>query len=231
MAIYRSLAAGVILRISNAETLKGDIIVDTKSCLMLFTRYPEAGNTKTRLIPHLGAVKAAELQRWMTASMARKMAALSPNIDRQIHFSGGGLAQMQTWLGQQFTYLPQFAGGLGHRLHQAFMGNFRSGRSAVVAIGADCPELSTRHLEQAFKQLQTHDVVIGPAADGGYYLIGLSHPQAKLFENIPWGTGEVLERTVAIATRLNLSIAFLEKLRDIDRPEDLELLEQMPVCI
>ena len=198
---------------------------------MLFTRYPEAGNTKTRLIPHLGAVRAAELQRWMTASMAQEMAALRPDIDRQIHFSGGGLSQMQAWLGRQFTYLPQFAGGLGHRLHQAFVGNFRSGMDAVVAIGADCPQLSTRHFEQAFKQLKTHDVVIGPAADGGYYLIGLNRPQAKLFEDIPWGTGDVFEQTVAIATSLNLSIATLEQLRDVDRPEDLELLTQIPICI
>lgn len=206
-------------------------IVNTSACLMLFTRYPEAGNTKTRLIPHLGAERAAELQRWMTASMAREMAELRPEIDRQIHFSGGGLSQMQAWLGRQFTYLPQFAGGLGHRLHQAFMQNFRSGMGAVVAIGADCPELSSRHLEQAFKQLQTYDVVLGPAADGGYYLIGLNRPQAQLFENIPWGTGEVFERTVAIANRLNLSIAMLEQLRDVDRPEDLVLLNQIPICI
>ncbi|MEM1252256.1 MAG: TIGR04282 family arsenosugar biosynthesis glycosyltransferase [Cyanobacteria bacterium P01_H01_bin.21] len=205
--------------------------MDITACLMLFTRYPEAGNTKTRLIPHLGAVRAAELQRWMTASMAREMAALHPDIDRQIHFSGGGLLQMQAWLGRQFTYLPQFAGGLGNRLHQAFVGNFRSGMDAVVAIGADCPQLSARHFEQAFKQLKTHDVVLGPAADGGYYLIGLNRPQSKLFEDIPWGTGDVFEQTVAIANSLNLSIATLEQLRDVDRPEDLELLTQIPLCI
>ncbi|NEQ49810.1 MAG: glycosyltransferase [Leptolyngbya sp. SIO3F4] len=202
------------------------------SCLMLFTRYPEAGNTKTRLIPHLGAVRAAELQRWMTASMAREMAALRPDIDRQIHFAGGGLSQMQAWLGRQFTYFPQFAGGLGNRLHQAFMGNFCSGMKAVVAIGADCPELSIRHFEQAFKQLKTHDLVLGPAADGGYYLIGLRQPQAKLFENISWGTSEVFKQTVAIANCLNLSIATLEQLRDVDRPEDLEVLDnKMPICL
>ncbi|MEM9484840.1 MAG: TIGR04282 family arsenosugar biosynthesis glycosyltransferase [Cyanobacteria bacterium P01_F01_bin.116] len=205
--------------------------MDTESCLMLFTRYPKAGNTKTRLIPHLGATQAAELQRWMTASMAREMAALGPSIERQIHFSGGSLAQMQAWLGRQFTYLPQFAGDLGNRLHQAFLGNFRSGMGTVVAIGADCPGLSTRHFEQAFRYLQTYDLVLGPAADGGYYLIGLAQPQAKLFENIPWGTGEVFERTVAIANTLNLSIAILEQLRDVDRPEDLEILDKMPICL
>lgn len=205
--------------------------MDTQSCLMLFTRYPEAGNTKTRLIPHLGAVQAAELQRWMTTSVAREIAALGPGVDRQIHFSGGCLSQMQAWLGRQFTYLPQFAGGLGNRLHRAFLGNFQAGSGAVVAIGSDCPELNTEHLEQAFCQLQTHDVVLGPAADGGYYLIGLNRPQPQLFETIPWGTGDVFERTVAIATTLNLSIATLEQLRDVDRPEDLEVLESMAICL
>ena len=201
------------------------------ACLMLFTRYPEAGNTKTRLIPHLGAKRAAELQRWMTASMAKEMAALRLDIDRQIHFSGGGLSQMQAWLGRQFTYLPQFAGGLGNRLHQAFVKNFCSGMNAVVAIGADCPQLSAHHFEQAFEELQTHDVVLGPAADGGYYLIGLNSPHLELFEGIPWGTGDVFAQTVAIATRLNLSIATLEQLRDVDRPEDLEVLDRMPLCL
>lgn len=195
---------------------------------MLFTRYPEVGNTKTRLIPYLGARRAAELQRWMTTSMAQEMTALHPDIDRQIHFSGGGLPQMQTWLGRQFTYLPQLVGNLGNRLHQAFARNFQAGMAAVVAIGADCPELSIRHFEQAFGHLKSHDVVLGPAADGGYYLIGLRCPQARLFENIPWGTGEVFERTVAIATHLNLSIATLEELRDVDRPEDLEIFKTIP---
>ncbi|MEO0352776.1 MAG: TIGR04282 family arsenosugar biosynthesis glycosyltransferase [Cyanobacteria bacterium P01_A01_bin.15] len=191
---------------------------------MLFTRYPEAGNTKTRLIPYLGAVRAAELQRWMTQRVAGEMAALCSDIERQVHFSGGGLPQMQAWLGQQFTYHRQTTGGLGQRLHQAFMGNFQAGKAAVVAIGSDCPELNTDHLEQAFEALQTRDVVLGPAVDGGYYLIGLSQPQAKLFQDIPWGTGDVYARTVAIANHLNLAITTLEPLRDVDRPEDLELL-------
>lgn len=206
-------------------------IVDARACVMLFTRYPEAGNTKTRLIPYLGAVRAAELQRWMTAAMAREMAVLGLDIDRQVHFSGGDLPQMQTWLGGQFNYRPQAAGGLGHRLQQAFRTNFEAGMETVVAIGADCPQLSADHFEQAFQQLQTHDVVLGPAVDGGYYLIGLRAYQAQLFEEIPWGTGTVFERTVAIASHLNLSIATLEELRDVDRPEDLDWLKQIPMCI
>ncbi|MBT9311126.1 TIGR04282 family arsenosugar biosynthesis glycosyltransferase [Leptothoe kymatousa TAU-MAC 1615] len=194
---------------------------------MLFTRYPKAGNTKTRLIPHLGAVEAAALQRRMTEAMAGEMAFLGPEIDRQVHFAGGELAQMRTWLGRQFTYLPQFAGDLGNRLHQAFVDNFGLEMEAVVAIGADCPQLKNSHFKQAFRLLKTHDVVLGPAADGGYYMIGLNHPQPQLFENISWGTSEVFAQTVAIAKTLNLSVATLEQLRDVDRPEDLEILNSV----
>ena len=104
---------------------------------MLFTRYPEAGNTKTRLIPYLGAERAAELQRWMTAAMAREMAALGPDIDRQVHFSGGDRLQMQRWLGEQFTYRPQAGETLGRRLQQAFGDNFAAGMAAVVVPDPD----------------------------------------------------------------------------------------------
>lgn len=198
---------------------------------MLFTRYPKAGNTKTRLIPHLGATQAAELQRWMTSSVAGELKAMGPDTERQIHFAGGCRTEMQTWLGRQFRYIPQMAGNLGNRLHQAFVGNFQSGMNAVVAIGADCPDLKQHHLDQALQQLQTHDLVLGPAVDGGYYLIGLRQSQPALFKSIPWGTGEVFERTVAIANQLNLSIATLETLRDIDRPEDLQSLNRVPICL
>ncbi|MEO0539352.1 MAG: TIGR04282 family arsenosugar biosynthesis glycosyltransferase [Cyanobacteria bacterium P01_A01_bin.105] len=193
-------------------------------CLILFTRYPQAGNTKTRLIPHLGAINAANLQRCMTEHMVKQMTALSPRIDRVVQFSGESLGQMRAWLGHHLCYQPQSAGSLGARLHQAFVEQFQAGKTRVVVIGADCPEISTAHLTTAFHQLQTHDLVLGPAADGGYYLIGLNQPQADLFEQIPWGTGQVFERTRAIAARLNLSLATLEELHDIDRPEDLARL-------
>ena len=195
--------------------------------LILFSRYPRAGNTKTRLIPHLGAVNAANLQRRMTEHMAQQMRSLPSNIDLEVQFSGGRLDQMRDWLGKDLSYQPQIAGSLGPKLHSAFVNQFRSGKTRVVVIGSDCPEITTAHLTSAFQQLETRDLVLGPAADGGYYLIGLRQPQPSLFEAIPWGTGEVFETTAAIAAQLNLSVAQLEQLHDIDRPEDLARLSEI----
>lgn len=196
--------------------------------LILFTRYPEAGKTKTRLIPYLGAEKAADLQRQMTEHILAMTQPLQTTgaLSLEIHYSGGGLRQMQSWLGTLLTYRPQPSGDLGHRLHQAFDHNFRAGVERIVVIGSDCPAIKPYHLQQAFQQLSSHDVVLGPADDGGYYLVGLSRSCAELFQGIAWGTGQVFTQTAAIATRLNLSLTTLETLRDIDRPEDVQLFEQ-----
>ncbi|MEL6137637.1 MAG: TIGR04282 family arsenosugar biosynthesis glycosyltransferase [Cyanobacteria bacterium J06628_6] len=198
--------------------------VDTDACLILFTRYPEPGTTKTRLIPRLGAVRAAQLQRQMTEHMVREIGSIRARISLEIHFSGGCLDRMKNWLGRHLTYRSQSPGGLGQSLHQAFSRQFESGKTGVVVIGSDCPDISAAHLEEAFRRLQTHDVVLGPAEDGGYYLIGLRQAQAELFKGISWGTAAVFEQTREIATRLNLSIATLEQLSDVDRPEDLDRL-------
>lgn len=141
----------------------------------------------------------------------------------EIHFSGGSLLQMQHWLGPQLAYHPQSGGGLGHRLNDAFVQGFQAGLERIVIIGSDCPEIDATHLEQAFCQLHSHDVVLGPAQDGGYYLVGLRRACAELFQGITWGTEQVFKQTVAIATQLGLSLATLETLRDVDRPEDIAI--------
>ncbi|NER79153.1 MAG: DUF2064 domain-containing protein [Leptolyngbya sp. SIO1D8] len=130
----------------------------------------------------------------------------------------------------ELAYRPQCSGDLGHRLQRTFDTGFRTDLDRIVVIGADCPEITTHHLEQAFDQLKSHDVVLGPAQDGGYYLVGLSQICADLFQGIAWGTGQVFRQTVAIAARLNLSLATLETLRDVDYPEDISIFEQALCC-
>lgn len=194
--------------------------------LMLFTRYPEAGKTKTRLIPHLGAQRAALLQRRMTEHIVTELR--PPQQDSpwalEVHFAGGSVGEMWRWLGAGLTYRAQPGGDLGDRLQQTFARGFRQQRERIVVIGSDCPAITANHVEQAFRALQRHQVVLGPAQDGGYYLVGLSRPCDPLFQNIAWSTPQVLEQTVAIATRLQLSLTTLEPLPDIDRPEDLAVL-------
>ncbi len=204
--------------------------------LMLFTRYPVPGQTKTRMIPHLGPEGAAALQRQMTEYILNEMteAARDLSLAVEVHFSGGSLAQMQDWLGDRpmVTYHPQVAGTLGDRLiaafRQSFNGDyFEAGRPGAIAIGSDCPALGMEHLSAAVAALERVDVAIGPATDGGYYLIGLAQPQPALFQTIDWGTERVLAQTLAAAAAQGLSIELLPPLTDVDLPEDLPEWEKI----
>lgn len=203
------------------------LVTTPPNALVMFTRYPKAGQAKTRLIPHLGATAAASLQRRMTEHIVETIRPLHKRrtLSLEIQFTGGTLAEMQAWLGKDWRYQPQSKGNLGQRLTTAFDRHFDQQFQRVVAIGADCPAIAADHVCQAFDALQTQDVVLGPAHDGGYYLVGLRQSRPALFDGIAWGTPQVFEQTIAISDRLNLSVATLETLRDIDRPEDLLLLQ------
>lgn len=190
--------------------------------LIVFTRYPVAGQAKTRLIPALGAAGAAALQRRMT----QHTLALAQTCDRplQIRFCGGSLAAMQSWLGADLDYQPQGDGDLGQRMCNALRDGFAQGGEPIVIIGTDCPLLDRQIIDSAFAALVAHDLVLGPAADGGYYLIGLRKLVPELFQSIAWSTATVLTQTLVIAQSLAISYALLPELSDIDRPEDLALL-------
>ncbi len=193
------------------------------SCLIIFTRYPEPGKAKTRLIPALGSQGAADLHRQMTEQTLTEVRSLQTlhSVAVEVRFSGGDRAQMQAWLGEDLSYSPQHSGDLGDRLSQAFQSAFDRGAKSVIAIGTDCPDLDASILTSAFEKLQTYDLALGAATDGGYYLIGLRRFVPDLFVGITWSTSIVLQQTVAIANQLKCSIAYLPTLSDVDRPEDL----------
>jgi hypothetical protein len=108
-------------------------------------------------------------------------------------------------------------------MNRAFQGSFRAGMGKVVIVGTDCPGLSEGQVQKAFGALEENDLVLGPANDGGYYLIGLRRPTEKLFRGIPWGTEKVLAQTLKVAQTLALKTFLLDPLGDVDRPEDLRL--------
>jgi len=191
--------------------------------LILFTRYPTPGQTKTRLIPVLGAEGAARLQRRLTLRTLRSAEALQAarGANLEIHFDGATEPQMQHWLGDRFKTCPQANGDLGQRLAWAFDQSFRDGSHATIIIGSDCPGLASDVLSEAFATLSEHPVVIGPANDGGYYLIGLRRPVPQLFSGISWGSSTVLAESLRILEKLSFKPALLQPLDDIDRPEDL----------
>ncbi|MHB9082052.1 MAG: TIGR04283 family arsenosugar biosynthesis glycosyltransferase [Pirellulaceae bacterium] len=193
--------------------------------LIIFTRYPEPHKTKRRLIPALGPARAANLQREMTRHTLRWARELMcrRNLSVEVHYEGGDEERMEACFGAGWVYRPQEHGDLGHRMSCAFRAALRGGMQESMIVGSDCPGLTADLAQSGFDALRDHDVVLGPAVDGGYYLIGLRGEAPQLFEAIPWGTGDVLQRTLEITARLGLSVAQLVPLRDVDRPEDLDV--------
>lgn len=204
-----------------------------KTQLIVFTRYPEAGSTKTRLIPAIGAVGAALLQQRLTMQtlgVVRDFQAHVP-AEAQIQFAGRDTVAMQAMFGNDIDYAPQLGDGLGDRLVNAIETAFQHKTDRVIVIGADCPQLHAQMLAEANRQLDQHDVVLGPAEDGGYYLIGMKSPQPSLFQDIPWGTSEVLTRTLEKIDSLRLRRTLLPPLSDVDYPEDLVLCRRWPQLV
>ncbi|MBU7582198.1 MAG: TIGR04282 family arsenosugar biosynthesis glycosyltransferase [Nostoc sp. TH1S01] len=198
-----------------------------KQHLIIFTRYPEPGQTKTRLIPALGSIGAANLQQQMTEYTLLQVHELQKaiNFSVEVRFAGGSLQLMQDWLGWELLYASQGDGDLGSRMARSLVDAFQKSAESVIIIGTDCPGLTSQILAAAFQQLQTVELVLGPALDGGYYLIGVRRFIPELFTNIDWGTSQVLPQTVAIAEKLGVSPIYLPALADVDRPEDLSLWE------
>jgi rSAM/selenodomain-associated transferase 2/rSAM/selenodomain-associated transferase 1 len=156
---------------------------------------------------------------------AAALAALQP-VAIEVRFEGGDAAKMAQWLGPRWTYRVQGPGDIGARMDRALSEAFTEGVPKAVLIGADIPDLSPAILEEAFARLEDRDLVIGPAADGGYYLIGTRRDRYEdlrpyLFNRIDWGTKRVLRTTLAAVAPLGLKIHLLPTLQDIDRPEDL----------
>lgn len=193
--------------------------------LLIFARHPALGQVKTRLAATVGPEKALETYREL---LARTRAA-AQGVDgfKTLWLAGEAPAtgsEFANWHG--FEPRPQPAGDLGERMHEAFAAAFAAGASAAVIIGTDCPELSTDILREAFAYLTTHDVVVGPAEDGGYYLLGLKTLVPAFFQNKAWSTDAVLATTLADASRLGLSVAHLPTLSDVDNAEDLAAWQQ-----
>ncbi len=187
----------------------------TRVVLMIFTRYPVPGKAKTRLIPQLGAAAAADLQKQMTEYTLAQ--ALGTGCPVQICYTGGSVEQMRQWLGPQHIYVEQGEGDLGERLKAAFSQAFARQADKVLVLGCDCPDNRTANIADAIRRLDTTSCVLGPAVDGGYYLLGLNRFNPDLFHDIDWGTASVLSQTLE---RVN-DYQLLPVLADVDEVEDI----------
>jgi len=197
-----------------------------REAIILFTRFPQPGKVKTRLIDRLGPQGAADLHKKMTEQVICRIqpALLSQKIQLQIYYYGGSQRKMTDWLDKHGTLCPQQGDDLGQRMAHAITRTNQQGAKRTLLIGSDCPNIDAGIIISGLEKLHKHDLVLGPSADGGYYLIGLRSREsnyASIFDNIDWGTDQVLNQTLTQAKKSGLSHDLLTQLHDIDRPEDL----------
>lgn len=186
-------------------------------------KYPTPGKVKTRLAKTVGDQKAAQLYSDLAGSNFLTLTSLqSKKIETWITFDPAEKAQeIRKWLDNADHYLLQEGKGLGERLSNAFKAAFENSPKSVLALGSDTLGLHQDVVVQAVEMLETqYDVVLGPAQDGGYYLIGMKKPYT-LFERIEWSTSKVLESTLEKIKSLNLTYFLLPELKDLDQEEDL----------
>ena len=191
--------------------------------IVVFARAPEPGRVKTRLAAAIGDGAALEIYRWLlehTLAVVRT----NPDCEVEVRFTPTGAAElMEQCVGGALPLdrlRPQSDGDLGTRMRLAIAEALFEGTTHVVVVGTDCPTLDAPTIEAAFEALGRSDVVLGPAFDGGYYLIATSADHPALFENIPWSSTETLARTLDAATSAGLTVTLLRTMSDIDTADD-----------
>lgn len=190
----------------------------SKKCLIVFVKAPRPGTVKTRL--GLGPdAECAVYQRLVHTLLDQ----LTPFHDVELRFTpSDARREIAPWLGEGWSLSPQGDGDLGDRLKKAFRDAFAAGIKRVVIIGSDCPYIRAEDIQTAWAKLETHDLVLGPAEDGGYWLIGLREPQPAVFNGIEWSSSTVLSETLSRAKALGLKISLLRTLSDVDTRQDWE---------
>lgn len=188
------------------------------SLLMVFAKNPVKGAVKSRLAETIGTENALEVYKALVKHTI-EAAHLLP-CDKAVFYSEH-IDENDAWRKAGFQQFVQSGDELGTRMANAFEQKLMQ-YEKVVIIGSDCPDISTNILEQAFEALNQQDVVLGPAQDGGYYLLGMKQLVPELFQNKPWSTDHVLEATIQDLKNLNLKYSLLPELNDIDDYEDLK---------
>ena len=191
-----------------------------ESLLIIFYRNPELGKVKTRLAATLGEAKAFSIYLLLsehTISITEKL-----DVHKALYYSEF-VDHQDNWPPDKFQKHLQSGKDLGEKMTNAFQQGFTNGYKSICIIGTDCLELTSQIINEAFRKLLTHDIVLGPATDGGYYLLGMNSLHASLFNEKEWGTNTVLANTLHDIKLLGLNLFELETLNDIDEEKDLPL--------
>ncbi len=194
-----------------------------KQALIIFTKNPEAGKVKTRLAATMGNEAALAVYHQLllhTVSVTEDLP-----VDKFVFYSNY-IEQEDMWDNTLYFKEMQQGFDLGERMKYAFDVTFQNGYDKIIIIGTDCPDLNAGIIMNAFAYLKSHDAVIGPAEDGGYYLLGMKQLYSELFEDINWSTNTVLNETQMKCTALQLDYCLLPVLKDIDEEKDIVHLKK-----
>jgi rSAM/selenodomain-associated transferase 1 len=194
----------------------------TQNHLIIFVKNPIAGQVKTRIARTVGNEKAVAVYQEL---LHHTQSITKPLSDRKTVYYGDFINPDDGW-NEYNKQLQRSPADLGERMQAAFEHEFSAGADRVVIIGSDCLALTTEHIHLAFDALNRTDIVIGPATDGGYYLLGMKQPKSFLFENMPWSQPELFQLTELAILQNGLTVELLETLTDIDEWADYQRARQ-----
>lgn len=189
----------------------------SRNLLLIFTRNPKLGKVKTRLAKTIGDEAALDIYKFLLEHTKQVTQNLS--CDKAVYYSVK-VRDNDIWDAPVYQKYQQEGSDLGIRMHNAFQQAFSTGYEKVVIIGSDLPDLTSEHINEAFEKLNSNDVVMGPAEDGGYYLLGMKKLHANIFQNKDWGTSTVRKNT--LNDLQNESVHLLETLNDVDVFDDIK---------
>lgn len=196
--------------------------MSTRPLLLVFLRAPVLGKVKTRLAATMGKERALEIYKRLLQHTIEQGAAL--DVDRQAWYADE-IADPEPCAELGYSVYVQAGRDLGDRMKCAFGSGFSAGHGPIIIIGTDLPQLSAALLREAYMALETHDAVIGPANDGGYYLLGLREPCEEVFSGKAWSSDSVYAQTIEDLRQLGRTYHTLPTLIDIDTAEDLKSVE------
>lgn len=186
--------------------------------IIVFLKAPRPGFVKTRIAQQLDAEGAAAIYQVLVGIT---LSTLQARSDVELRFApDDASAELGSWRRPGWRIRPQGDGDLGDRIGRAFGEAFSDGADRVLILGTDCPEMEVSDVDEAFRALERHEVVLGPALDGGYWLLGTREARPELVRDIPWSTERVFETTLLRAREAGLRVAALRRLRDVDTLED-----------
>lgn len=194
-----------------------------KNALIIFIKNLIAGHVKTRLAATLGNDAAMDIYKQLLKNIHDKIQSL--DVDKIVFYSN--FIDDDIWEKNLFQKEIQKGNDLGERMKNAFESSFIKAYEKIVIIGTDCPGIDENILKHTFAKLDNFEIVIGPATDGGYYLLGMRKENPILFENIEWSTGKVLKQTINLCKKNHLSYFLLPELSDIDEVKDLIHFENL----